>query len=74
MIKLYAQLFELGNIILYRVDGPHFTFVDPRRYNNTIGMIKNARRLVSLFEEKGIQRDAIVISVGRVEGFNLPTY
>jgi hypothetical protein len=59
------QLFGLGNAMLDRVEGPHLTFVDPRRHNNRPGMIHNARRLVSLFEGKGIDRSQIVVSVSR---------
>lgn len=54
---------ELGSVILERVTGAHLTFVDPRRYNNTPGMVQNARRLVSLFEEGGIKRSRVVVSV-----------
>ncbi|KAG5637661.1 hypothetical protein H0H81_003682 [Sphagnurus paluster] len=56
-------LFELGNSILCRVDGPHFTFVDPRKHNDIGAMVRAARRLVSLFEEKGVQRAKVVVSV-----------
>jgi len=58
-------LFELGHVIMERVAGPHMTFVDPRRYNNKSAMIKNARRLVSLFKEKGIQGSRVVVGVSR---------
>lgn len=57
------QLFELGNVVQERVAGPHLTFVDPRKYNNKPAMIQNARRLVSLFEEKGIRGSQVVVSV-----------
>lgn len=57
------QLFELGNVILDRVAGPHLTFVDPRRHNNKLGIMRNAQRLVSLFEEKGIHRSQVAVSV-----------
>ena len=58
-------MFELGHVIMERVEGPHLTFVDPRRYNNKCAMVKNARRLVSLFKEKGIQGSRVIVSVSR---------
>jgi len=61
--SLERFLFELGNIILYRVDGPHFTIVDPRKHNDASLMVRNAQRLVSLFEEKDIERSKVVVSV-----------
>ncbi|KAF8064921.1 hypothetical protein FPV67DRAFT_160975 [Lyophyllum atratum] len=61
--SLERFLFELGNIILYRVDGPHFTIVDPRKHNDASSMVRIAQRLVSLFEEKGIRRDKVIISI-----------
>lgn len=61
--SLERFLFELGNIILYRVDGPHFTIVDPRKHNDTSSMVRNAQRLVSLFEENGIRRSKVVVSI-----------
>ncbi|GLB39615.1 putative transaldolase is important for the balance of metabolites in the pentose-phosphate pathway [Lyophyllum shimeji] len=61
--SLERFLFELGNIIMYRVDGPHFTMVDPRRHNDASSMVRNAQRLVSLFEEKDIRRSKVVVSI-----------
>ncbi|KAG5715998.1 putative transaldolase [Termitomyces sp. T112] len=54
-------LVEIADVIIPRVDGPHFTFVDPRKHDDMISMIRNARRLVSLFEEKHISKRKIVI-------------
>ncbi|KNZ79241.1 putative transaldolase, partial [Termitomyces sp. J132] len=56
-------LVEIADVILPRVDGPHFTFVDPRKHDDMISMIRNARRLVSLFEEKHISKRKIVVSI-----------
>ncbi|KAG6872644.1 hypothetical protein C0995_008075 [Termitomyces sp. Mi166 len=61
--SLERFLFELAGVILPRVDGPHFTFVDPRKHGDMISMIRNARRLVSLFEEKDIPRSKVVVSI-----------
>ncbi|RDB17378.1 Transaldolase [Hypsizygus marmoreus] len=65
--SLERLLFELGNIILDRVDGPHFSFVDPRRHSDSAGMVRNAKRLVSLFDEKEIHRGKVVISIPATE-------
>jgi transaldolase len=46
-----------------RVTGPHLTFVDPRHHGDSSAMVKNARRLISLFQESGVGRDQIVVSV-----------
>ncbi|KAG6889906.1 hypothetical protein C0992_003699 [Termitomyces sp. T32_za158] len=56
-------LSELADVILPRVDGPHFTFVDPRKHDDMISMIRNARRLISLFEEKNIPKSKVVVSI-----------
>lgn len=61
--KLSAQLFELADVILPRIDGPHFTFVDPRKHDDMIPMIRNAQRLIALFEEKSVPRNKVIVSV-----------
>lgn len=45
------------------MEGPHFTFVDPRNHNNSKKMVAQALRLVELFEAKGYGLDCVIISV-----------
>ena len=45
------------------MEGPHFTFVDPRNHDDPKRMIQHALRIVRLFAEEGYGRDCIVISV-----------
>jgi len=60
-------LVELGNATMDRVTGPHLTFVDPRHHGDSSAMVKNARRLISLFQESGVGRDQIVVSIPATE-------
>ena len=45
------------------MDGPHFTFVDPRNHDHPKEMVEQALRLIELFAERGYGRDCVVISV-----------
>ncbi|KAG6820073.1 hypothetical protein H0H93_005601 [Arthromyces matolae] len=47
--------------MMLRVDGPHFTFVDPRKHDNTDSIVRNAQRIISLFQEKEVSKGKIVI-------------
>ncbi|KAG6918287.1 hypothetical protein DXG01_015379 [Tephrocybe rancida] len=61
--SLERFLYEIADVILCRVDGPHFTFVDPRKHRDTGSIVRNAQRLIYLFEEKNIPKDKVVVSV-----------
>lgn len=54
---------ELGAALMDHVEGPHFTFVDPRLYSDTSAMVAQARRLITLFESKDVDRGRIIVSV-----------
>ncbi|KAH9846073.1 aldolase [Lenzites betulinus] len=60
-------LVELGVAMLDRVEGPHYTFVDPRLHDNTGAMIKHALRLVKLFAKKGYGRERIIVTIPATE-------
>ena len=42
------------------VEGPHYTFVDPRLCEDSKAMVEQARRLSDLFGEKDEHRDVII--------------
>ncbi|KAF9458266.1 hypothetical protein BDZ94DRAFT_1226563, partial [Collybia nuda] len=56
-------LFEIGYAIRDRVNRPHITFVDPRKYHDKLYMINNARRLVKYYKEKGIHKSQTIVSI-----------
>ena len=58
-----GQLVELAHDIFQRVSGPHITFIDPRKHNNTGAIIENAYSLYKLFRLQGVPKENIVISV-----------
>ena len=60
------QLVELGVSMLERVDGPHYTFINPKFHDDMSWMVRQAVRLVRLFVEKGISRDRIVVTVSHL--------
>ncbi|KAI0827323.1 aldolase [Trametes gibbosa] len=60
-------LVELGVAILEQVEGPHYTFIDPRLHDNTGAMIKQALRLVRLFTKKGHRRERIIVTIPATE-------
>ncbi|KAI0372355.1 aldolase [Pilatotrama ljubarskyi] len=64
---MHYYLVELGVSMLDRVDGPHYTFVDPRLHDSTTAMVKHALRLVRLFAEKGYGRSRIVVTIPATE-------
>ncbi|KAI0357640.1 aldolase [Trametes cingulata] len=64
---MHYYLVELGASMLDRVNGPHYTFVDPRLHDSTTAMVKHALRLVRLFTEKGYGRDRIVVTIPATE-------
>lgn len=41
-----------------RAPGPHITFVDPRFHGNANRILRNAIRLIDMFEESGVNRDS----------------
>lgn len=45
------------------VTGPHVTFVDPRKHDDTRAMIGHAKRLYKMFKAQGIRPENIVFSV-----------
>lgn len=57
------QLVELANDIFQRIPGPHVTFIDPRKHNDTRAMMEDAYRLHRLFRLQGVPKENIVISV-----------
>ncbi len=46
-----------------RAPGPHITFVDPRFHGNANRILRNAIRLIDMFEESGVNRESIVVTV-----------
>ncbi|KAI9056465.1 aldolase [Trametes sanguinea] len=64
---LQHYLVELGASMLDRVDGPHYTFVDPRLHESPSAMVKYALKLAKLFAEKGYGRDRIVVTIPATE-------
>lgn len=60
---LLSKLFELASDIFQRVSGPHVTFIDPRKHNDTRAMMENACRLHRLFRLQGVSTENVVISV-----------
>ncbi|EGO01262.1 hypothetical protein SERLA73DRAFT_105896 [Serpula lacrymans var. lacrymans S7.3] len=61
------QLVELGTAMLDFVPGPMFTFIDPRLYDNTAAMVRQAKSLVGRFEKFGVPRDRVVITIPATE-------
>jgi len=62
-----AQLVELGSVILDRAPGPHLTFIDPRLHNNSQEIVQKTRQLVSRFNDSGIHKDRIAVSIPATE-------
>ena len=58
-----SQLVALGMEQLEDVYGLHFTFLDPRKSNNTRALVKQAKEIVKLFEAEGYGKGGIVFSV-----------
>ncbi|KAF8624691.1 hypothetical protein AX17_007022 [Amanita inopinata Kibby_2008] len=60
-----TQLFlvQYGKFLADSVVGPHFTFVDPRNHGDAAAMIADAERLVALFEQDGLSRERVVVSI-----------
>ena len=61
------------------VTGPHVTFVDPRKHDDTRAMIGHAKRLYKMFKAQGIRPENIVFSVSGPRrftsgGFNCSLY
>ncbi|KAK0499017.1 hypothetical protein EDD18DRAFT_59054 [Armillaria luteobubalina] len=50
-----------------RAPGPHITFVDPRFHGNANRIYRNAIRLIDMFEESGVKRDSIVVTIPATE-------
>ncbi|KAF8665028.1 hypothetical protein AX16_000640 [Volvariella volvacea WC 439] len=61
------QLVELASALIDRVEGPHFTFADPRLFNDVSAMVRNACRLSKLFEERGICKSDLIVSIPATE-------
>ena len=54
------QLVDLGTAMMDAVEGPHYTFVDPRFCKHSRSMVDQARRLRQLFREKSEHRRVII--------------
>ena len=63
---------ELGVAMYERKGGPHLTFVDPRRNDDAVAMVRSARRLVRLFRARGMSEGAIIISVSALAVLRWP--
>jgi hypothetical protein len=60
--NIILQLVEIGNALIDRVPGPHMTFIDTRLTRRS-DIIKAAKDLVSRFEQSGVKRNMVVVSV-----------
>ncbi|EDR04314.1 uncharacterized protein LACBIDRAFT_304919 [Laccaria bicolor S238N-H82] len=60
-------LFELGIAVSELVTGPHVTFVDPRKHDDTRAMVDHAKRLYKMFKAQGIRPEYIVFSIPATE-------
>lgn len=69
---LHNQLVELGASMADRVDGPHYTFVDPRYHDDAATMVKQALRLARLFAKQGYGRERLVVTVSGLIAFSSP--
>ncbi|TFK68160.1 aldolase [Pluteus cervinus] len=58
-----TQLVEFAKAILDQVDGPHYTFIDPVLFEDEQAIVEASKRLIVQFEEQGISRDRIIISI-----------
>lgn len=63
---LRTQFVELGAALMDTVNGLHYTFLDTRR-KTTRPLVNQARRIVSFFEKKGINRTQVVVCVNFLE-------
>ncbi|SJL10730.1 uncharacterized protein ARMOST_14124 [Armillaria ostoyae] len=64
---LERLIVELGKPMIDRAPGPHITFVDPRFHGNANRILRNAIRLIDMFEESGVNRDSIVVTIPATE-------
>ncbi|KAK0194637.1 hypothetical protein F5146DRAFT_446138 [Armillaria mellea] len=64
---LERLIVELGKPMIDRAPGPHITFVDPRFHGNANRIYRNAIRLIDMFEESGVNRDSIVVTIPATE-------
>ncbi|KAK0205548.1 hypothetical protein DFS33DRAFT_1383454 [Desarmillaria ectypa] len=64
---LERLIVELGKPMIDRTPGPHITFVDPRLHGNATRILRNAIRLIDMFEESGVSRDSIVVTIPATE-------
>ncbi|KAK7042518.1 putative transaldolase [Favolaschia claudopus] len=60
-------LLELGIAFYERNGGPHLTFIDPRKNDDTADMVNSAKRLVNSFCGRGLSKEKIVISIPATE-------
>ncbi|KAI1792461.1 hypothetical protein LXA43DRAFT_342458 [Ganoderma leucocontextum] len=60
-------LVSLGVDQLGEVSGLHFTFLDPRKANNSRALVRQARELANLFEAEGYGKGCIVFSIPATE-------
>ncbi|KII91837.1 hypothetical protein PLICRDRAFT_523228 [Plicaturopsis crispa FD-325 SS-3] len=56
-------LVELGIAMMDRVDGPHFTTIDPRCHFSPESVTDSAIRLAERFEANGVPRHRVVVSI-----------
>ncbi|KAF9027334.1 aldolase [Hymenopellis radicata] len=69
---IYSAVFErlvveLGKALIDRSSGPHFTFVDTRLHDDGEAICASAIRLIDMFEEGGIERKRIIVSIPATE-------
>ncbi|KAF9007717.1 hypothetical protein BDZ89DRAFT_1144438 [Hymenopellis radicata] len=69
---IYSAVFErlvveLGKALIDRSSGPHFTFVDTRLHGDGEAICASAIRLIDMFEEGGIERKRIIVSIPATE-------
>ncbi|KAF8909582.1 hypothetical protein CPB85DRAFT_1518984, partial [Mucidula mucida] len=61
------QVVELGKALIDRSSGPHFTFIDTRLHDDGEAICASAIRLIDMFEEDGIERKRIIVSIPATE-------
>lgn len=69
---LHNQHVELGASMADRVNGPHYTFVDPRYHDDAASMVKQALRLARLFAKQGYGRERLVVTVSGLTAISTP--
>ncbi|KAJ7598763.1 hypothetical protein C8J56DRAFT_914951 [Mycena floridula] len=60
-------LVQVGQDMMDRVAGPHMTFVDPRHHGDKVALIREARKIISLFQENGVGKKRVIVSIPATE-------